>query len=132
MRAVDLNEIRLRRIRQIINERHDGNNSKFADRVGMQGAYASRLWTERLKHKRNIGEKLARRIEEAHGLAKGWLDYDESLEITDKLLLTGYQAASPESRELMEEIARRALRKPLSTVEKSNNPRDAETPHAED
>ena len=66
---MDIKELRLKRMIELI-ERH--GQKKVADEVGIDTAYISQL--KNPKNPKNIGEKLARRIEEAFGLSRGWMD----------------------------------------------------------
>ena len=63
---------RTQNIRRIIEQRFDGNKSEFARAALVAPAQISQ-W---LSGYRNIGEKAARKIEEALGMASGALDID--------------------------------------------------------
>lgn len=73
---MDIYEIRRQRLRQLINDdpRFKGVDAAFAAAIDRQASYVSRLFTKNLNHRRNIGEDLARTIEEILGLEKNSLD----------------------------------------------------------
>lgn len=78
-------ENRRRRLRQLIDERYEGNQADFARLV--QRA-APQIWSY-LNGERNLGEKLARHFEECARLPLGWFDRtddeDEAAQITIQL-----------------------------------------------
>lgn len=77
-----LYETRQRRLLQVLQTRFDGSQTKLADAIGRTSAYVSFLLTDRkLPHHKNLGENLARLIEEKLTLPKGWLDGDDNLEV---------------------------------------------------
>lgn len=65
--------IRRERLQQLINEHFGGNKGKFADFMNMKRPQVYRLFSEG-EHRRDIGEDMARKIEEKVGLAKFALD----------------------------------------------------------
>lgn len=69
----DIDEIRYKNLATLI-ERHGGaaygRKKRFADKCNMNPAYVSQL-TNKV---RNIGKQVAREIEKALGLEKGWMD----------------------------------------------------------
>jgi SOS-response transcriptional repressor LexA len=75
---MELSEIRRRRLAQIIDTRFKGIASDLAAAIGRDSSYVSRIFTEKLEHRRNLGEGLARDIEALLGLAEHSLD-DASL-----------------------------------------------------
>lgn len=77
-RAMDVKAIRRSRLRKLIAERFHGINAQLASKIERQPDYVSRLLTEKPRHRRDLGEKLAREIERKVGLPSGWLDIDEA------------------------------------------------------
>jgi hypothetical protein len=73
---MDLPEIRRQRLRKLIDERYSGVDARLAAKIERQPAQVARLFMTN-KHKRDIGEKLARHIERANALPAGWLDAEE-------------------------------------------------------
>ena len=67
---MDIQETRRERLRQLIGDEYSGNVSRFAQLVGKSQSQLSSTLTGR----KGFGEKLARQIEAAVGLSKGWLD----------------------------------------------------------
>lgn len=63
------------RVRELIRERFDGNQTKFAEAVGCEQNYISRVLSNG-EHRKNIGEQMARRIEKSLRLPALWLDAD--------------------------------------------------------
>lgn len=60
-----------------------GSLEKFQAATGVKASYASQL-----KHDRNMGEKVARRIEERLCLADGWMDaatHDDEAEVLERI-----------------------------------------------
>lgn len=82
---MDIHDIRRQRLKQIIAETYSGNAAKLAMEAELSSSYLSRIFTSNPTHRRNIGEKLARSIEQKLGLNEGALDlpvYDSVLERT--------------------------------------------------
>ncbi len=72
---MDIYDIRRENMAWLIRERYKpkrGSQKRFADAIGRQPDYVSRC----LKGVKRIGEKLARDIESAIGLPRGWMDID--------------------------------------------------------
>lgn len=74
MKSID--EIRRANMRTLVATRCDGVLREFATRVGIQTAQASHINTGF----RNIGDNIARRIENAFELGRGWLDLNREEE----------------------------------------------------
>lgn len=72
--GMDIKEIRKARLRQIINLKFGGVMARLAEAIGRQSSYVARILAESSDHSRNIGEKLAREIEEACDLPYRYLD----------------------------------------------------------
>lgn len=64
-----IHAIRLHNLRALIGQR---SIADFAQFVGTNAAYVSQIFSDRTKA--NVGSKLARQIEAAHQLPKGWMD----------------------------------------------------------
>ncbi|SPZ08871.1 Cro/CI family transcriptional regulator [Pseudomonas aeruginosa] len=82
---MDIHDIRRQRLKRIIAETYSGNAAKLAMEAELSPSYLSRIFTSNPTHRRNIGEKLARSIEQKLGLNEGALDvpvYDSVLERT--------------------------------------------------
>ena len=70
MKSID--EIRRQNMRKLVTEQCNGVLKEFAAAAGVQPGQASHLNTGF----RNIGDNIARRIENAFALEKGWMDRD--------------------------------------------------------
>lgn len=66
---------RLINVEKIIDERFNGNKSKFADAIGKSASYVQR-WFMKEGDRRNISNTTARQIEEMLKLPNSWLDND--------------------------------------------------------
>lgn len=71
---MDINEIRLENINKIVDARCRGVKAEFARKLGKEPAGIARWWSKSEKHRRNIGSRSARFIEEVFKLPSGWLD----------------------------------------------------------
>lgn len=71
---MDIKDIRKARLKQLINLKFGGVMARLAETIGRQSSYVARLLAESSDHSRNIGEKLAREIEEACDLPYRYLD----------------------------------------------------------
>jgi SOS-response transcriptional repressor LexA len=67
-------EIRRRNLRLIIEQRFAGKAAELARALGKQPSEISRIFSLNLTHRRNIGSRLARRIEQMLGAETGWMD----------------------------------------------------------
>lgn len=74
---MDNREIRYRNVRNLVTERAGGSVNRFADLVGLE-THATISQITGPARSRNVGTRLARRIEKALGLAHGWMDVDHS------------------------------------------------------
>ena len=82
---MDIHDIRRLRLKRLITETYGGSAAKLAMEAELSSSYLSRIFTTNPAHRRNIGEKLARSIEQKLGLAEGALDVpisDSVLEAT--------------------------------------------------
>ncbi|WP_155419329.1 hypothetical protein [Chromobacterium subtsugae] len=107
--------IRRERLQQLINERFNGNKGKFADFMGKARPQIYRLFSEG-EHRRDIGEDMAREIEEKVGLAKFQLDRplegDAAGDGADADI--NLQALPAELQELVKDLYRAYLAQSLS------------------
>ncbi|WP_195759015.1 S24 family peptidase [Pseudomonas syringae] len=71
---MDIREIRRYNLRQLVKTRYGGVTARLAEKIGRQASYVARVLSDNSEHARNIGEKLAREIEEACDLPVGFLD----------------------------------------------------------
>lgn len=71
---MDIKEIRRFRLRKLILTKFSGVSARLAEHIGKQPSYIARIFSSNPEHSRNVGEKLAREIEEACGLDSGFLD----------------------------------------------------------
>ncbi|MBD1586720.1 S24 family peptidase [Pseudomonas typographi] len=71
---MDIKEIRKLRLKQLINLKFGGVMARLAEAIGRQSSYVARILSDNPDHGRNIGEKLARQIEEACDLPYRYLD----------------------------------------------------------
>ena len=74
-----LSETRLQNLKQLI--KRESSQSVFAKKVDIDPSHISQIKSS--KSKKNLGEKLARKIETALGLKNGWMDTDHSQATTD-------------------------------------------------
>ena len=84
MRTV--HEIREENLRYIIQMKYGGVPNRMATATGIPQMQIARTFLK-TKNKRNIGEVLARRIEERCGLDHGWMDQDHAIidDISNKM-----------------------------------------------
>lgn len=69
----DLARIRKKRLAQLLHEKYDDKKIRLAEALGYSSsAYISRPFSQ--TNPRNIGDDLARRIENVAGLPSGWMD----------------------------------------------------------
>jgi transcriptional regulator with XRE-family HTH domain len=73
--AMDVNFIRKWRIAGLIVAEGKGGQKKFAEKVGSDPAHISNLLN--VSSKRNIGDDLAHRIEDAYAMPRGSLDFPD-------------------------------------------------------
>lgn len=81
MHDMDISAIRADNFRRLLadNEAQRLSTTQFGQRIGMSQSQVSQI-----KHGKNIGEKVARRIEEMLGLEFGWMDQWHGQEGDDK------------------------------------------------
>lgn len=88
MGAVDIQEIRRERLRRLIGDEYGGNTSRFGQLIGKSQSQLSAT----LSSKKGFGEKLARQIEAAIGLPKGWLDRADDFKNVEEQAPEGFVA----------------------------------------
>lgn len=84
-RQMDIHDIRRLRVKQLITEKFGGSAAKFCLEAEISTSYLSRIFTNNPAHRRNMGERLARAVEQKLGLEDGALDMppaDRGLEFT--------------------------------------------------
>jgi SOS-response transcriptional repressor LexA len=70
-----IHDTRRENLRALIDRRFGGSQTQLAQAVGLgQPSFVSRLLTENEGTRKNIGNRLARRVEAALGLSPNWLD----------------------------------------------------------
>lgn len=67
-------EIRRERLSQLLYEMYGNNKTALANRLDIQPSYLSRFSAKTQSSRRQIGDRLARRIEEVSDKDYGWLD----------------------------------------------------------
>jgi SOS-response transcriptional repressor LexA len=72
--GMDISEIRRRNLRLIIDQRFAGTAAELARAIGKQPSEISRIFSSKCTHRRNVGSRLARRIEAVLGKETGWMD----------------------------------------------------------
>lgn len=93
---MNINDIRRENLKHLIDTRYGGVIARLANQLDKQPAYISRCLTGKEEHRRNIGEKLAREIEEKTGLHPGWMDEVEHL--------YPKSVEAPEEKQIPEEV----------------------------
>jgi hypothetical protein len=74
-----IHDTRRENLRALIDRRFGGSQTQLAQAVGLgQPSFVSRLLTENEGTRKNIGNRLARRVEAALGLSPNWLDTPEA------------------------------------------------------
>jgi transcriptional regulator with XRE-family HTH domain len=123
---MDIHAIRRQRVAQLI-ERLKLTYSAFGGRVEVAPQTVSR-WFRDDKHAKNIGEKVARRIEELCELPRGWLDGEAvvaeprapynaepmRLETLLSLLAVQLDTATPANRPLIADLMQRFVLDPAA------------------
>lgn len=71
---MDKHEIRRQRLRQLIDERTNGNAAEFGRRYGYERAQVSQFLSGTYNKGRSIGENAAAELERRVGVQPGWLD----------------------------------------------------------
>ena len=76
---MDIRDIRLANLKTLIRERAGGNNAKFVELAGLE-SHTALLHVTGPRRTRNLGSRLARKIEHNLNLGAGWMDRDHSTE----------------------------------------------------
>ena len=78
MSRMEINEIRRRNLRALLDAfiASGGKKKDFAEEIGIEAPQLTHVTAE--PPKRNIGDKIARRIEENLSLQRGWLDVSQT------------------------------------------------------
>lgn len=71
---MDIYNIRKRNLRRIINDSFGGVAANLSRALDVQPNVISRIFTRNEKHRRNVGNEMAREIERVVHLQPGWLD----------------------------------------------------------
>jgi len=92
--------LRVQRLRELLATTYGGSQTELAKRVGMSASQLGQYFCGY----RNIGEKVARKIEKAAGKPQGWLDGEEDAPVNlsnrDLEILAAWNEASPEAQEV--------------------------------
>lgn len=67
-------DVRRENLRRLIRDKYEGNRAAFSRAAGVHQNQINLILTDNPDHQRNLGEGLARRIEDALGIAPGYLD----------------------------------------------------------
>ena len=67
-------EIRRENLRLVIDQYYAGVARRLALALGKQATTLSRIYSSNPEHRRNVGNAMARQIEQLHGLPEGWMD----------------------------------------------------------
>lgn len=73
----DIFQVRRRNLVAYIDEKHEGNRAEFCRAIGKNPNLINLALTKNKEYRKNIGEKLARDIEQLAGMPSGWLDQSE-------------------------------------------------------
>jgi phage repressor protein C with HTH and peptisase S24 domain len=84
----EIKAIRLERLRQLIDDRYNGNAGRCADFMGMKRPQLNRWLTPNEETRQGISEDSARAIEMKHGLPRGWMDSEpmDELPLLDAIM----------------------------------------------
>jgi SOS-response transcriptional repressor LexA len=75
---MDISDIRRNNLRLIIERHFAGTAVELARALGKQPSEISRIFSVNPAHRRNLGSRLARRIEAALGKEAGWMDRQQA------------------------------------------------------
>ena len=98
----DINEIRRVNAAKIVDERFGGDFHPLAEQLGTQPSFIGRLVRANASGKRNIGDGLARRLEQIGEKPPNWLDHDHE-RLSDEMgaLLERYQRSDPDTQAMI-------------------------------
>ena len=71
---MDVHQTRRANLRWLIENECEGVAANLARTLGIQATQLSRIFSENARHRRNIGARLARAIEQATSKRRGWMD----------------------------------------------------------
>lgn len=75
---MDIAEIRRKNLKLVIEQRCGGVASELARLLDKQPSELSRIFSKNPAHRRNVGSRLARRIEKVIGKEPGWMDREQT------------------------------------------------------
>lgn len=88
-------EVRRENLRTLVRDKYEGNRAALARAASIQQNQINLILTDNPKHRRNIGESLARRIEAALSLPSLWMD-QEHLEAGREVITLKPMSIGPE------------------------------------
>ncbi|MGB1560784.1 MAG: hypothetical protein ACPHN2_04720 [Sinimarinibacterium flocculans] len=98
----DINDVRRTNANWICANKFGGDRKQMADALDVSGAYLGRILNEGVSQPRNIGDDVARKIEEVGGMPTNWLDHDyERLPPGLEPLLERYKRSDPETQAMI-------------------------------
>lgn len=111
----DINEIRRKNAERLLASNFNGNRVAMADALETQPSFLGRLLNANAAQRRNIGDSLARRIEQLCRREPNWLDHDhdrapdddtasDPIEEIDRLM----KLATPRTKASLQQIAEAA------------------------
>lgn len=71
---MDTYQIRVERLKSLIKEEYEDNQTAFANAIGMKPPHVNRWLSDTASDRRVISEKSARKIERILGKPTGWMD----------------------------------------------------------
>ena len=93
-------ETRRENLRYLVDTRFAGVNNRLAEYIGVDSMQISRVFHKK-SSRRNVGDKLARQIEEKLELERGWLDADHA-KVDDLMqMIAGLDAEGREAVKIM-------------------------------
>lgn len=101
---MDIKQIRYENARRLVDKA--GGISAFGERIGKSQAQTSSFAGK--SPSKGIGDKIARQIEEAFEMPRGWLDRHQD-EVSEKLTLINHAIKDFSNDELMELLAQADL-----------------------
>lgn len=115
----DINHVRRDNAHSILNEQFSGTLRSLADALDVAPGFVSRFLSNNPASSRNIGDSLARRIEQVANKPTNWLDHDhEMLDETMVMLAQRYRAAPPD----VQAMIRLALDDPSAPISEMVRP----------
>ncbi len=71
---MDIYDVRRANLKWLIEHEYEGVTANLARDLQMQASYLSRIFSRNPQHKRNVGSRLARTIEQVAKKRRGWMD----------------------------------------------------------